>query len=870
MEFTLNDVCKLQVGPDIRCTFLCSNALPQTPLFLSCNARGQTLLTPNHLLCEIWAFISVPPHHHIINYGQGKYLCCSKSAGLFTSIGYVPEAAWQIADASGGAQTIVNVASDMVLATLSDSSGRLVPSVLMPMDAMSLDTSATVWSALCAPPVLFLSARPMSGSQVAVQLLCRSNCQIATSRRHLAGERWAFEDAGDGALFVSSVTQNLRLSIGPDGSVSARHARGATERFAVTCALGGGIVLRGVVSAMVLAVVGDSVVAQRLEPGAVPPVGAVWYPEAMDPRPEAEPGLAVLSTVDEASVVVLASDDDTIQIAPAGQEGEGATPIQWVIEHVSPASWGSTLRHSRKPGYYLSIDVREGQASIVCSTTSTIWVLYRYKNTVIFNADGWSFMAGQDGALKLCDFPGQAFALKYMIPARIAASLDEPAFVSDAPLDGLVGHDAPALTPELACTADNSVAAAPPSAAAGTVPAVDGTVNGAQHYGAAQSAAAAAATAATAAAAIETLCVADALRAAFPEDHSQTDNSRVNAEDPTANAHFPVQAASANANPPSGPALHAASEAPAFDNAVPGELQESESPHHHQNLTANNMHHQHEEPTPAAAASPSGSMYSLFSSLIAASSSALSWLPRRQQAAEGQGASAAAPAPEAALLRTCPLCAIGIREAWLVHGDTAHRACCNSCARALEDWFPVRYTQSFFEGLLSKPHVMALVVARDTDESDIVAAVTVRTTEVSSYMGLWSHQEAYIMTIGVERRHRRSGLASWVLAKTVEILAERGVSRLCLHVQGSNHGAIAFYAARGFRLVERLPLYYTFDDPSLCREALLLDMPLLGHSSGGSGGSGDEAGGLVSWLRGWVSWLFGYEPVQPTDVLVKP
>ncbi len=67
---------------------------------------------------------------------------------------------------------------------------------------------------------------------------------------------------------------------------------------------------------------------------------------------------------------------------------------------------------------------------------------------------------------------------------------------------------------------------------------------------------------------------------------------------------------------------------------------------------------------------------------------------------------------------------------------------------------------------------------------------------------------AELQRIAVAATHRRTGVASALLAR-VEVEARmRHVDRLLLEVRQDNHAACAFYAARGFGEIDRRPRYY--------------------------------------------------------------
>ena len=67
---------------------------------------------------------------------------------------------------------------------------------------------------------------------------------------------------------------------------------------------------------------------------------------------------------------------------------------------------------------------------------------------------------------------------------------------------------------------------------------------------------------------------------------------------------------------------------------------------------------------------------------------------------------------------------------------------------------------------------------------------------------------ADLTRIVVAASHRRSGIASELLAALHEAARDAGAERMLLEVAASNADARAFYAARGFAEISRRPGYY--------------------------------------------------------------
>lgn len=67
---------------------------------------------------------------------------------------------------------------------------------------------------------------------------------------------------------------------------------------------------------------------------------------------------------------------------------------------------------------------------------------------------------------------------------------------------------------------------------------------------------------------------------------------------------------------------------------------------------------------------------------------------------------------------------------------------------------------------------------------------------------------AELQRIAVDGGHRRTGVATALLAGVVEAADRTEADRLLLEVREDNRGAIAFYAAAGFVEIDRRPRYY--------------------------------------------------------------
>jgi len=67
---------------------------------------------------------------------------------------------------------------------------------------------------------------------------------------------------------------------------------------------------------------------------------------------------------------------------------------------------------------------------------------------------------------------------------------------------------------------------------------------------------------------------------------------------------------------------------------------------------------------------------------------------------------------------------------------------------------------------------------------------------------------AELQRIAVDRAHRRTGLATALLAEVRALAVDAAADRLLLEVREDNAGAIAFYEGQGFAEIARRRLYY--------------------------------------------------------------
>jgi len=83
--------------------------------------------------------------------------------------------------------------------------------------------------------------------------------------------------------------------------------------------------------------------------------------------------------------------------------------------------------------------------------------------------------------------------------------------------------------------------------------------------------------------------------------------------------------------------------------------------------------------------------------------------------------------------------------------------------------------------------------------------------------GVAGTSEAEILTIGVDERWRRRGLARRLLGELLALAVARGAEAVFLEVRAADRGAQALYEQQGFRTVGRRRHYYHDDDALIMR-----------------------------------------------------
>merc|ERR1712166_1035982 len=143
-----------------------------------------------------------------------------------------------------------------------------------------------------------------------------------------------------------------------------------------------------------------------------------------------------------------------------------------------------------------------------------------------------------------------------------------------------------------------------------------------------------------------------------------------------------------------------------------------------------------------------------------------------------------------------------------------------------KEWFPVRYTDQFYEDLLLPNYSTVLAFSSDTYE--LVGAATA---------GCCARKPvtAYIMTLGVASHYRGNGLGS----KLLNLIVERtSADCFTLHMLVDNVSALRIYHRFGFKVLETLERHYTINGETY-------DALLLSYTSPNS---------IMTTIKEWFSW----------------
>ena len=107
---------------------------------------------------------------------------------------------------------------------------------------------------------------------------------------------------------------------------------------------------------------------------------------------------------------------------------------------------------------------------------------------------------------------------------------------------------------------------------------------------------------------------------------------------------------------------------------------------------------------------------------------------------------------------------------------------------------------------------------------------------VRGYAGFWyDGDDAELMTIGVDRSHRRRGIASALLRHLIDEAQRQGARRMLLEVRVDNEAALAVYRRFGFTRLGVRKRYYQPEGVDAYTMSLDLQPHVVGFQSGGQG-----------------------------------
>ncbi|MFN8559038.1 MAG: ribosomal protein S18-alanine N-acetyltransferase [Dehalococcoidia bacterium] len=103
-----------------------------------------------------------------------------------------------------------------------------------------------------------------------------------------------------------------------------------------------------------------------------------------------------------------------------------------------------------------------------------------------------------------------------------------------------------------------------------------------------------------------------------------------------------------------------------------------------------------------------------------------------------------------------------------------------------------------------------------------------RSERIIGFLGLWFMvDEAHIVTVAVEERHRRRGVGELLVAEAIDLARDRGCDVVTLECRVSNTGAQALYEKYGFARAGIRKRYYTDNG----EDALIMTTPSLADAA---------------------------------------
>lgn len=143
-------------------------------------------------------------------------------------------------------------------------------------------------------------------------------------------------------------------------------------------------------------------------------------------------------------------------------------------------------------------------------------------------------------------------------------------------------------------------------------------------------------------------------------------------------------------------------------------------------------------------------------------------------------------------------------------------------ARLQRRLFPVEYNDAFYQTLLA-PDIVTVLAFLD---GAMVGVVTGRLRLCHGWFA--PYRRGYIITLGVDDRHRRHHLGSQLLLMLHHEFDRQQCASVYLHCKTDNEAALQFYKKHGYAVQRRLPDYYLID-------AVHYDAFVLARELGGGG-----------------------------------
>lgn len=183
------------------------------------------------------------------------------------------------------------------------------------------------------------------------------------------------------------------------------------------------------------------------------------------------------------------------------------------------------------------------------------------------------------------------------------------------------------------------------------------------------------------------------------------------------------------------------------------------------------------------------------------------------------------------------------------------------------EWFPVRYTDTFYDGVVKGNYKGREVMSRvavdrgDLDEETgaarIVGCVIVSKSQAAAgerdlVSDAGRHPlMLYIMTIGVDRGCRRRGVGSVLLGWCMEVAeGQAQYGAVYLHVITHNEEALSFYARNGFAKHRRIRDYYFIDGRNY--DCFVFYRNTNGATPAKGASWAEQLAGSVAWLQATV------------------